>query len=208
MRKFLVALLLAFAVAAGSGVAYAQNTPALELFGGHSYARLGATGIAPPYSQITPSNQGLNGFHFSATGNFNSWLGIYGDLAGYHANPTVNGLWVGLPAQIKINESAYPFLFGPQLSFRKLQPASFFAHALIGEMHEYANVPVGSGGSGAETGTKWAYGFGAGLDVKVMRFLAVRVVQADYIRSHFPTSSTSDSQNNWRISTGIMLRGG
>jgi opacity protein-like surface antigen len=208
MRKLLIALLLAFAAAAGSGVARAQDTPALELFGGYSYARLNAPGIAPPYSQIAPSNQGVNGFHFAATANFNSWLGIYGDVAGYYARPTVNGLLIGLPAQVTINERAYPFLFGPQVSFRKLRPATLFAHALIGGMHESAYVPVGSGGIGTETGTKWAYGFGAGLDVKVLRFLSVRVVQADYIRSHFPTSTTSNSQNNWRISTGIVLRAG
>lgn len=206
MKKFFLALLLVSAVAAAAGIARAQDTPAIELFGGYSYARLNGAGIAPPYSQITSTGQGLNGFHFAATGNFNSWLGIYGDFAGYYASPTLNGSVIGLPAQVKVNQSAYPFLFGPQLSFRKIRPATIFAHALIGGMHEYANAP--NNGFGAETGTKWAYGFGAGLDVKVMHFLAVRVVQADYIRSHFPVSSTEDAQNNWRISTGIVLRGG
>jgi opacity protein-like surface antigen len=205
MKKFLAALLLVSAAAAVSGVAHAQGTPAIELFGGYSYARLDAPGIAPPYSLITSGNQGGNGYHFAAQANFTSWLGIYGDFAGYYASPTVNGGLVGLPTQVKANESAYPFLFGPQLSFRKLRPATLFAHALIGGMHENANVP---GGFGAETGTKYAYGFGAGVDVKVARILAVRVVQADYIRSHFPTSDTVNAQNNWRISTGIVFRGG
>jgi hypothetical protein len=204
VRKFLIALLLAFAAAGGSGAAHAQGTPLVEFFGGYSYARLGAPGIAPPYSQIAPSNQGANGFHLSATVNFTSWLGLYGDYAGYYASPTVNGELVGAPAQVTLNERAYPFLLGPQFTYRKLRPASFFAHALIGGMHERAaNVPQGLA---PETGTKWAYGFGAGMDVRVARFLAIRVVQADYIRSHFPVSSRVNAQNNWRISTGIVLR--
>jgi hypothetical protein len=43
---------------------------------------------------------------------------------------------------------------------------------------------------------------GGGVDLKVVHHFAIRLIQADYLFSHF----AGGTQNNVRLSTGFVLR--
>jgi hypothetical protein len=91
-----------------------------------------------------------------------------------------------------INAHEYNLLFGPRVSFSvgNLRP---FAEALFGAGH------VGTNGFGSNT--SFATGLGGGVDYRIIRPLALRF-EGDYLQTRF----YSATQNNVRLSTGIVLR--
>ena len=97
MRRVVVSLALAVLFALP---ALAQNSYKAEIFGGYQYTRVN------PGSGLDGVN--LNGWNASATGNLNNWLGVTADFsAGYKS---VSGA----------NAHFYNFLFGPTVSYNKL----------------------------------------------------------------------------------------
>jgi opacity protein-like surface antigen len=94
------------------------------------------------------------------------------------------------PLHVSIHETNV--IFGPRVgvSVGKMRP---FAEALFGASHVNTN--------GAGSDTSFATAIGGGLDYKITKPLAWRV-QADYLQTRFFGST----QNNVRISTGIVLR--
>ena len=67
----------------------------IDVSGGYSYFRLGGSGGL---------NQ--NGLSGSVAYNAKHWLGVVGDVGGYHASPS------------GVSVNTYTYLFGPRLSFR------------------------------------------------------------------------------------------
>jgi hypothetical protein len=66
-------------------------------------------------------------------------------------------------------------------------------------------VRVGEGLPGlnlarAESQSTWAAG--GNLDINLTRYLAIRVIQADYI----PTEFENEKQHNGRVSAGVVFR--
>ena len=149
-----------------------SDEPKLQFFAGYSYMRL----------STTPSLN-LNGWDLSGKYNFKSLLGgtLGGvvDLDGHYGS--VSGTHVG----------ADNFLFGPEVSWSRPR-FSPFAHILIGGGH------VGAAGS---TSTSFAAAIGFGIDSKIRHGLVWRIVQVDYLPTHF----FSDYQSNARVSTGIVF---
>jgi len=138
-----------------------DDTPKAELFGGYSYYR--ASG-----------GSNLNGWNAAIAGNINDWLGLVGDFSGHYGS---------------FHQQSY--LFGPQISFRKLPMVTPFVHSLFGGAH----IDVTSQNS-------FAMALGGGVDVKVGPHMAVRAVQLDYVRTGF----FGNGQNNTRLSLGVVLR--
>ncbi len=132
------------------------------------------------YARIdaTPSIN-LNGWNISLNAKPASWFGIVGDFGGYYGSPS------------GVSTRVHTFLFGPQVSF----PASIspFVRVLVGGAHVSA--------AGASS-TSFASAYGGGVDLKWRSHLAFRVAQIDYLMTRFG----STTQNNLRISTGIVLR--
>ncbi len=97
---------------------------------------------------------------------------------------------VGCTTNFNIHEQNY--LFGPRVSVSvgKIRP---FAEALFGAGH------VSTNGVGSDT--SFATALGGGLDYRILRPIAWRV-QVDYVQTRF----FGNTQNNVRISTGIVLR--
>jgi hypothetical protein len=93
---------------------------------------------------------------------------------------------------INTDVSQHNYLFGPRvsLSVGKLRP---FAEILIGASRVNAQV-LGSD-------TSFATGVGGGVDYRLVKLIAWRF-QADYIHD----SLFGATQNNVRVSTGIVLR--
>lgn len=193
MRPRLIsALLLLFASA---GVARAQ-APEWELFGGASFMRAsagpGSVIVFVPGGTLNESlQQNSYGWIASVTQNVTGWFGGTAEFSGYYANRTVLG--------VKVNGSAYPFLFGPDFKYRR-DRLTLFARPLFGGAD--ARVTIASTNVTASQ-TRWAYDLGGGADYKFSRYLSVRV-EGDWLRTHFPDTLERDYQNNFRVSGGLV----
>jgi hypothetical protein len=156
----------------------AQDSNKVEIFGGYQYTRIN------PGSGISGVN--VNGWNASVTGNVNSWFGITGDIsAGYKS-------YSGASANM------YNFMFGPTISYNKAEHFKPFVHALFGVSRLGASLDGLGGGSESA----FATALGGGVDAGITRHVAIRLVQADYFMTRF----ASESQNNVRISTGLVFR--
>ena len=155
--------------------ARAQDAPKGELFGGYSYFHASGGG------------SGLNGGNLSITENVNKWFGGVLDFSAHHGSFAGSGV------------NVVTIAYGPVFSYRKDPRVTPFFHVLLGA------VRGSSGYLGiSKADTEFAITAGGGVDLKVGEHLAVRVVQADYVSSHF----LSTTQNNFRISAGLVFRFG
>jgi hypothetical protein len=172
MRKMILVATAILLSAAGSR---AQDTPAAEVSAGYSYLRFGAkNGV----------NQ--NGASVSVAGNFNRWLGLVGDVGGYHKSEggsTIN---------------TYTYMGGPRFSYRNSSHVTPFAQVLVGAAHGSLNA---FGSSGSDNG--FAYSAGGGVDLGLNKHIALRP-QLDYIG----TSFSGTRINMLRGSFGIVFRFG
>ena len=93
--------------------------------------------------------------------------------------------------------------FGPSYRYR-FRRGDFFVHGLVGEADGFSGVYPQAGGS-TPSANSLAVQVGGGVDIGVMRHLALRLVQADYVRTQLP-NSLSNVQNSLRLGAGIVLR--
>jgi opacity protein-like surface antigen len=124
----------------------------------------------------------LHGWNASLSGNVNRWFGIVGDFAGHYARPS------------GVSVRNYLFLFGPRITARS-ENATPFVHALFGFARASA---LGT------TERAFAMALGGGVDFNVHQNVAIRAIQADYVLTRF----ASDSQNNFRLSFGVVFKFG
>lgn len=182
MRKlFFIAALLSFAL---PFMAQAQDAPKVEIFGGYSYLR------------ADDDNGGidLHGWNASTAVNINKWVGIAADFSGHYGEASV-----GLPN--KADVSGYLFLVGPRFSYRKHKVLTPFGHVLLGAARQNISVRTATGKISTDD-SAFALAIGGGLDATVHPNLAIRLFQTDYVLTRF----NDDSQHNFRLSTGLVLR--
>jgi opacity protein-like surface antigen len=177
-------------------IAQAQEATRTEFFAGYSYMRLEDN----PNTQ----DQDLNGYNVSgAVTVFKKSLAIKADVSGHYGN-----VLVSITPRTDQNQTL--FLAGPQYSYRKLPRIRPFAHALFG----VARLKVRNDAIGLAdfTDTEFAFALGGGVDLKTPlgEKIAVRLFQGDFVRTRldFTRSGNSNSSNNYRISTGVVLRFG
>ncbi len=202
MRRFFLFMSLVLVI---SVPAFAQDTPKVEVFGGYSYFHTPpgyySNQGGGPYTSVS-NNPSLNGWNVSVAGNVNSWLGIVADLGGYYANAEtatfVHGI-IPTTAFGTTNVRLYSFLFGPQLSYRKNERFTPFIHALFGGVRQSFGPEITAV---ANPQTDFGMALGAGCDVKASEHLAIRVIQADYVRTRFGFKA----ENNVRLSFGVVAR--
>jgi len=127
------------------------------------------------------SSLNLNGWNASGTYNFNHYLGATADFSGTY----------------KSNFRFTTYMFGPTISAGK-GPISPFAHVLIGGAR--ATV-TGGGFSSSDNGFVTA--LGGGIDAGMRHGLAFRVIQWDWLVTHFDGVTT---RKNTRASAGVVLR--
>ncbi len=121
----------------------------------------------------------LNGWEASAQYKFRDWIGGVADFDGHYGSPS------------GIGTSVHSFLFGPQVSLpSRVSP---FAHVLLGGAHFSA---AGFGD------TAFAMAIGGGMDAEIKQGISWRIIQGDYLLTRFG----SQTQNNGRISTGVIFR--
>jgi hypothetical protein len=124
------------------------------------------------------------------------FLGIVADFDGHYGSQNFSGAvcagGVCTPISANANFTEHNYLFGPRVGvpLGKFRP---FAEFLIGA----GQVNVSEGPSD----TSFATAFGGGFDYRILRPFAWRL-QGDYVQTRF----LGDTQNNVRISTGIVFR--
>src|ERR1035438_5700013 len=108
------------------------------------------------------------------------------------------------------NVGAFSYLFGPRLSFRNHGRVTPFVQALFGGMHAnevtLSHCTLNCMILPSEDTFAWTAG--GGLDIKVRRHLAIRLIQAEYLMTRFQDYSTgaTASQNDIRLSSAIVFR--
>lgn len=189
MQKLFIIAALAMALPV---LAQAQEAPRTEFFGGYSYMRSGE--IDP----LNPEDLDLNGYNVSgAVTVFKKYLSVKVDISGHFGDV------LPIVPQLQIKQGRTLFLAGPQITLRKNESFQPFAHFLFGAVR----LKVESGVSSAEfTDIGFAMAFGGGVDVKTPlgKKVAVRLFQADYVRTKFEAATFG----NLRVSAGIVLRFG
>jgi hypothetical protein len=121
----------------------------------------------------------------------------------WRADGAVTGFFAG---------TAY-LLGGPEFTAR-VGRGVFFAHGLAG----YGEV---EGGLFSPSRNGFALAFGGGVDIRLFSHLSLRLVDADYLPSHFsgdayaglfppagPVPKVSSWENNTRITAGVIVKFG
>jgi hypothetical protein len=185
--------------------AFAQDKR-VEVFLGYSYAR-----INPHTPGQTSFN--LNGGSTAFAYDLTESISLVADLGGYH---------IAKIGDASADINFFTFLFGPRFSYRRHSRITPFAQVLIGGV----STSFDAGPPGAFVGGR-AGGFamspGGGVDAKMRKRLAFRLIQGEYFLTRFNELSGSPgsplgffpgvatvagrvTQNNLRVSTGIVLR--
>jgi len=170
-----------------AGFASAQVPASGNVFFGYSFENASSTAL----DDITRPN--YHGWEGSLEGKLAPFIGLVTDISGHYGTQTFVEATPDGPTNVKVTGHQYEVLFGPRFSVPvgKITP---FGEFLVGVAH------VSSNGF-SPTNTSWATALGGGLDYRLIRLVAVRV-EGDYIRTNF----FSTSQNDIRISTGIVFR--
>lgn len=100
--------------------------------------------------------------------------------------------------------------FGPRYTFYRPAVAgrkhslAIFGQGLIGQAWGFNSYFPSTLGVQTDY-VSFALQVGGGVDLGLSRHFAVRVFQADWLRTQFPNASTN-VQNNFRLAAGIVLR--
>ena len=182
--------------------ASAQLVPKGNVFVGYSYSRADVFPGSSTFSTATQTGS-LNGWEGSLEGKVFPFVGIVADFSGHYGSQDFTTGCEAIPtppcqptsANAHANLNSY--LFGPRVSFTvgRFTP---FAEALFGAAHirEHAQ-----GVGLSQTDTSFATALGGGIDYKIFAPIAWRF-QGDLLQTRF----FSNTQNNLRLSTGIVLR--
>jgi outer membrane immunogenic protein len=186
MKFRVVVCLLGFASLVGV-TAQAQERKTIDVFAGYSYVRANpATSGSSGFS--------LNGGSASIAYNVNGWLSGVADLGGYHST---NILGSGVDGTLST------YLFGPRVSYRHFGRVTPFGEVLFGVAHTGASLL-----NTTDSQNAFAMTVGGGIDYHLSSHFSLRPAKVDYLLTRFSEfgNNNAQSQNNLRVSTGIVFR--
>lgn len=211
MKKFIVL----FVVILFACVAFAQDTPKVEVFGGYQYTNVDTKGLA--------DRQSFNGWDADVAYRINKNFSIVGDISGAYKTITIDTGGIVVPVgttptatldpkvvitSVDAKFHIYNYLFGPRVSFgsSKVTP---FAEALFGVAHTSVSMEVG-GVSGSVGSNGFGMALGGGLDYNANKNFGIRLVKFDYMMNRISNSdlgfTSSENLNNYRIATGVIFK--
>jgi len=154
--------------------------------------------VSYSYFRANPATSGFNGFNLnggsaSAAYNFKDWVSGVADFGGYH---------VGTDSGVNVDNHVLTYLFCPRFTYREHRRFSPFGQVLVGGARAGSNVFVTT-----NSHTAFATAFGVGVDWNVRDRFSIRPLQFDYLLTHLPevTNGNNQTQNNLRVSTGIVF---
>ena len=180
-------------------VSAVAQTPQVQLYGGYAYAHVDSGGVS---GLLDARSRNWNGWEVSFATNFTRFAGVAFDFSGDYG-PGFRGSSGNFAPRLREQTPfLYTYMAGPQF----LLPAGrvlVFAHALAGAIQMRRGF-AGPGFPVARSDTAFGAAVGAGIDVSLTRYVALRIGQADYLIS----KNFGGSQNNLRVSGGIVFEFG
>ena len=141
----------------------------------------------------------MNGASGQIAYNVNKWISAVGDAGYYTMKPTLSTGTIGLT----LHGTEISYLLGPRITYRHLGRFTPFGQILIGMVHDTPTTlddPF-------KSEFKLGYDVGAGIDVRIRSYLAIRPVAIDVMRTQFAEEgSTRQVQDNFRVSAGVVFR--
>jgi len=205
MRKIIFGALF-IALTASFVLAQDQTTSTeykkVEVFGGYSANNLTSgnpENFEDPNSNSTPTYRGWNA---SAVYNFNRFIGVKADVAGFYRKSSEINEPNTVP--FRVSSSLYTFMAGIQLKDnKKTKRFSPFLQAMVGGARSETKIDLSQFNLPGlkETNTGFSMAIGGGLDIKVTKRFSIRAIQADYN----PTFIGGNNQNNVRLGFGIVF---
>jgi len=149
-------------------------------------------------ANITTSNSfWLTGGSAELSASLSHGFGFTANVTGLHTGNSGGGVPVNLLIET----------FGPSYSLQShlgKHPATFFVHGLVGEANGFSGVyPKSTAPDSSANG--FAAKVGGGLDLKVSHHISVRLVEANWLRTQLP-NSTTNIQNDLELGAGIVFR--
>lgn len=196
MKRLIFIMCLVFCAVSSASAQITDENPKNEFFVGYSYHSADINSLT-----INPRRTGQNGANFAYTRNINKNIGITGDISAHFSRrtQTLNG------GEFKSKRDQYYLLAGVRFKAPNKSRVTPFAHALAGGSFFRgftSNLTPAGNFYTFDDATSFAAVLGGGLDVRVNKRIAVRVVQADYA----PTFFGSGRQDNIRLSFGVVFR--
>jgi hypothetical protein len=196
LKRLLSVALLALALSAGVEAQETPKIPKWELFGGYSEYLAGG-GI--PGERQLPSN----GVQVSVYRVVTNYFRITGQFNAQFADHVVN--LAPLPLGGKhVNSKELLGVFGPEATYRGLRKFDIFGHFLIGVAYGRDNTDPKTP---TASYTTWIYGLGGGIDYKLAKRVSIRLMEFDWMTTHFPINSP-EAQDDWRLNTGFVFHFG
>jgi hypothetical protein len=173
------------------GIASAQNIPAINVFGGYSYLNFDL----PTTSVTSAQRLALNGWDFSASVHVFRRLAVEGDVSGHNLTDCVS---------TSITCSNLSYMIGPRFMVGKSSGRiTGFVHGLFGR--DRLDLPESDT---SVTDTSVGFAAGGGIDYWVFRHIGVQLGPADFLYTRHLNSYNGPSQDNFRVSGGIVFRFG
>jgi outer membrane protein OmpA-like peptidoglycan-associated protein len=183
-----------------------MRMPRFDIFLGYSYLR------AVP--ELANGNRlvDLNGGSASVALNLSRYFSLVADFGGYDDTQLrLAGPGENPPSVVGSAGSAFTYLFGPRLSLRNHSRLTPFAQVLFGAAHAgevtLSNC-TGLSCTPLPAQTAFALTAGGGFDIRLARHISLRAIQAEYLMTRFsdPTTGAGNTQNDLRLSTGLLFR--
>ena len=197
------------AVSPSRTMGYRAEKPArVELFLG--YSRFAAA-TSPTTGTAGNRMVGLNGGSAALALNLNRYLGLVGDFGGYANNQLqLTGTGANQPRTVDANGTAYTYLFGPRLSYRNESRFTPFVQVLAGGIHASPVTATNCSGPSCTplpAQNAFAMTAGGGFDIRLVRHISLRPVQAEYMMTRFASiaDGTKSGQNDLRLSSGLVF---
>jgi len=151
-----------------------------EIFVGYTYGTSGAGRV---------DREIAHGWSVDVTHTFFKYVGLTSDFAGVYgnvvANPGVGPCAVPVPPPAcfqNVSFQSYTLLGGPRLIV-PIKPVSVFVQVLWGvSVTRLGCFTAGGTTVPSAMEADFAMGYGAGLDLNLLKFLAIRPIQYDHIR--------------------------
>jgi hypothetical protein len=159
-------------------------------------------GILPAAAQDMPRVQVFGGYSYTRFDSPSFGFVNASNLNGYTFSPAYNLLWgfgvvAELSGQYGSNTNLRDLAIGPQFLYPKGK-STLFGRFLVGEGRTLVQVANTVGD------TARAVIVGGGMDRDISPRFAIRLFQVDYVH----TSLFSETQNNFRFSTGLVYHWG
>ena len=121
--------------------------------------------------------------------------GVAADVTGTHAGSIGSS---GVPISLVTTT------FGPRYRWHADRTLSLYGQALIGEANGFRSVFPAQAGAQSSSNS-FAIQTGGGIDYKLSGRVAIRVIDAAWLRTQLP-NSTDNVQNNLRLGAGVVVR--